>query len=256
MAMKKIHISGGGVQRGPFTESQIQNMWNEGSITMDSLYWHEGMSEWAPITNLTEAQVQTTEPEEQVVAKETPSAIEQYAAEFQASTTQKGQDEQRPQKLSRKQKKQRKQQASTATGADQATPSENSGSWFGELLVLGGFLGVCYALIMFVGCPIVHWAVGTETPEGKYIHTAPLGPSAYVFDEDGTYTWTSVLFGGTLLTDKGEWGRSGILGDKIKTESDKGIESIFKYDEDADTLEVVEINGKAPPHKEIYIKMN
>lgn len=29
----------------------------------------------------------------------------------------------------------------------------------------------------------------------------------------------------------------------------------FKYDEDNDTLEIIEINGKAPMHKEVYRKM-
>ena len=41
-----------GEQRGPDAKPQVQTMWNSGLITSDALYWQEGMSEWAPISDL------------------------------------------------------------------------------------------------------------------------------------------------------------------------------------------------------------
>ena len=39
-------------QRGPFAKSQVLSMWNNGLITSDADYWHEGMSDWLPISAL------------------------------------------------------------------------------------------------------------------------------------------------------------------------------------------------------------
>jgi len=36
-------------QAGPFTIGQVQNMWNQGSLTALNLYWQEGMAEWRPL---------------------------------------------------------------------------------------------------------------------------------------------------------------------------------------------------------------
>ena len=48
----KIYLYVSGEQRGPYAESEIQAMWNNGQVTGDALYWHEGMAEWAPVPAL------------------------------------------------------------------------------------------------------------------------------------------------------------------------------------------------------------
>lgn len=47
-----IYLDINGEQRGPYAKSQVQTMWNNGVITSDALYWHEGMSDWATISAL------------------------------------------------------------------------------------------------------------------------------------------------------------------------------------------------------------
>lgn len=44
-----------------------------GSITMDALYWHEGMSEWAPITQLAKSEATAATPEPVASDPETPA---------------------------------------------------------------------------------------------------------------------------------------------------------------------------------------
>jgi hypothetical protein len=39
-------------QQGPYAIDQIRAMWSSGSITADSLYWHEGMSDWGSVQTL------------------------------------------------------------------------------------------------------------------------------------------------------------------------------------------------------------
>ena len=41
------------------TEEQVRALYNSGAISMDSHYWHDGMGDWASITELTEAQPST-----------------------------------------------------------------------------------------------------------------------------------------------------------------------------------------------------
>lgn len=48
------HISLQGNVSGPFTLTQLQNMWQSGSVTADSFYWQEGFDEWQPITAIIE----------------------------------------------------------------------------------------------------------------------------------------------------------------------------------------------------------
>lgn len=48
------HISLRGNVSGPFTLTQLQNMWQSGSVTADSFYWQEGFAEWQPITAISE----------------------------------------------------------------------------------------------------------------------------------------------------------------------------------------------------------
>jgi TM2 domain-containing membrane protein YozV len=42
----------GSEQKGPYTLSQLQSMWRAGSITADTLYFQQGLDEWAPISIL------------------------------------------------------------------------------------------------------------------------------------------------------------------------------------------------------------
>ena len=39
-------------QKGPYALSQIQSMWNSGSITSDSIYWNAQENQWKPINEL------------------------------------------------------------------------------------------------------------------------------------------------------------------------------------------------------------
>lgn len=50
--MNQIFISSNGEKRGPYVLSQIQNMWNSGLITSDSLYWEQGTEGAKPILDL------------------------------------------------------------------------------------------------------------------------------------------------------------------------------------------------------------
>ena len=42
-----LHVHG--VDRGPFTLSQLQNMWKAGAITKETVFWTEGMVDWEPL---------------------------------------------------------------------------------------------------------------------------------------------------------------------------------------------------------------
>jgi hypothetical protein len=50
------HITVQGEQKGPYSLSQIQSMWESGTITSDSLYWNTEAKEWNPIKELLESQ--------------------------------------------------------------------------------------------------------------------------------------------------------------------------------------------------------
>lgn len=47
-----IYLQVQGEQRGPYARCQIDAMWNSGVITLDALYWYDGMSDWEAISNL------------------------------------------------------------------------------------------------------------------------------------------------------------------------------------------------------------
>jgi len=49
------HITVQGEQKGPYSLSQLQSMWESGTITSDSLYWNTESEEWKPIKELVEA---------------------------------------------------------------------------------------------------------------------------------------------------------------------------------------------------------
>lgn len=52
LAASHIHLLVGGEQRGPYVLDQIRSMWSSGSLTADTLWWTEGMTEWALIQAL------------------------------------------------------------------------------------------------------------------------------------------------------------------------------------------------------------
>src|ERR1051326_2897970 len=39
-------------RRGPYQKGQLEEMWRRGKLPKDTLYWHDGMSKWAVITDL------------------------------------------------------------------------------------------------------------------------------------------------------------------------------------------------------------
>jgi hypothetical protein len=47
-----IYLHDGGVQSGPFTMFQIEQMLAIGSISQDTVYWSEGMTDWANVLEL------------------------------------------------------------------------------------------------------------------------------------------------------------------------------------------------------------
>ena len=44
-----------GKQEGPFIPEQIRNMWSAGQITVDALYWFDGLEDWFPVKNFCDA---------------------------------------------------------------------------------------------------------------------------------------------------------------------------------------------------------
>jgi hypothetical protein len=47
-----IYVYMQGQRRGPYEKSQLEEMWKGGKIPMDTLCWHEGLSQWTLISNL------------------------------------------------------------------------------------------------------------------------------------------------------------------------------------------------------------
>ena len=45
-----LHLHG--EDRGPFTLSQLQNMWKAGTITKQTIFWTEGMVNWEPLLRI------------------------------------------------------------------------------------------------------------------------------------------------------------------------------------------------------------
>jgi len=41
-----------GQRRGPYEKAQLEEMWKRGQLPNDTLYWHDGMSKWAVISDL------------------------------------------------------------------------------------------------------------------------------------------------------------------------------------------------------------
>ena len=49
-----IYLYMQGQRRGPYEKPQLEAMWKVGQIPVDTLYWHDGMSKWAVISDLFE----------------------------------------------------------------------------------------------------------------------------------------------------------------------------------------------------------
>lgn len=47
-----IYVYMQGQRRGPYEKAQLQKMWKRGQLPKDTLYWHDGMSQWAVISDL------------------------------------------------------------------------------------------------------------------------------------------------------------------------------------------------------------
>lgn len=41
-------------QKGPYTLAQLQAMWRDGSLTIDTQYWFEGQTDWMPLGTILE----------------------------------------------------------------------------------------------------------------------------------------------------------------------------------------------------------
>ena len=41
-----------GQRRGPYKKTRLEEMWKRGQLPKDTLYWHDGMSKWAVISDL------------------------------------------------------------------------------------------------------------------------------------------------------------------------------------------------------------
>ena len=47
-----IYVYMQGRRRGPYEKAQLEEMWKRGQIPADTLYWQEGMPQWAVIADL------------------------------------------------------------------------------------------------------------------------------------------------------------------------------------------------------------
>jgi hypothetical protein len=47
-----IYVYMQGQRRGPYEKEQLEAMWKRGQIPTPTLYWHDGMSKWAVISDL------------------------------------------------------------------------------------------------------------------------------------------------------------------------------------------------------------
>jgi len=47
-----IYIYMQGQRRGPYEKAQLEEMWKDGKLPVDTLYWQDGMRQWAVISDL------------------------------------------------------------------------------------------------------------------------------------------------------------------------------------------------------------
>ena len=50
--MTTYHLWQNETQTGPFTLNQLRSMWSGGQVTVNTLYWQEGMAEWASLSDI------------------------------------------------------------------------------------------------------------------------------------------------------------------------------------------------------------
>src|SRR5262245_21958895 len=49
MPQPQIHLLVGETEKGPFSEQEVADMYVAGTITAETLHWHEGMADWRKI---------------------------------------------------------------------------------------------------------------------------------------------------------------------------------------------------------------
>jgi hypothetical protein len=47
-----IYVYMEGQRRGPYEKAQLEEMWKRGQLPRDTLYWHDGMVQWAVVSDL------------------------------------------------------------------------------------------------------------------------------------------------------------------------------------------------------------
>jgi len=47
-----IYVYMQGQRGGPYEKAQLEEMWKVGQVPADTLYWHDGMTKWALISDL------------------------------------------------------------------------------------------------------------------------------------------------------------------------------------------------------------
>ena len=70
-----------GEQKGPYALDQLRSMWQNGTVTTDTLYWSEGMPDWLPLSGMSE-QLHKAEPKVGVRADldTDPNHVRRYRA--------------------------------------------------------------------------------------------------------------------------------------------------------------------------------
>ena len=48
----EYYLQQGETQTGPLTLLQLRSMWADGELTAETLYWHDGATEWRPISDM------------------------------------------------------------------------------------------------------------------------------------------------------------------------------------------------------------
>ena len=56
-------------QIGPFTLGQLRSMWTSGTLTADTLFWHEGAIDWLPLRTITDTLEHTEAPKQATPSK-------------------------------------------------------------------------------------------------------------------------------------------------------------------------------------------
>src|SRR6266480_2933923 len=72
-----IYVYMQGQRRGPYEKMQLETMWKRGQIPADTMYWHDGMSKWAVISDLFAAgnTIASSLPEDAANAGTTPFPV-------------------------------------------------------------------------------------------------------------------------------------------------------------------------------------